>query len=60
MRSGIVLTRSWKGVLHKVKVVENGYEHQGRTYESLSQIAHSITGTHRSGPLFFGLKDAKP
>ena len=41
------------------------YEHRGTTYASLSQVARAITGTHWSGPRFFGLtvrqrKEAEP
>ncbi len=32
-----------------------GYLWQGQTHKSLSGIARDITGTHWSGPRFFGL-----
>jgi hypothetical protein len=31
-------------------------EHDGKRYKSLSVAAKAITGTHWSGPAFFGLK----
>ena len=33
----------------------NGYRFDGKTYPSLTTIAKRITGTHWSGPRFFGL-----
>ena len=56
LRPGLVLTRTWKGVTHQVTVLEQGFAFDGETYASLSEIAHRITGSRRSGPLFFGLK----
>jgi Protein of unknown function (DUF2924) len=59
VRPGTRLVRSWNGVTHAVLVVEGGYCYENETYTSLSAIACRITGTHWSGPRFFGLK-AKP
>lgn len=56
---GVVLTREWKGVVHKVTATEDGFQHQGRHYKSLSDIARTITGTRWSGPRFFGLEQKK-
>jgi hypothetical protein len=56
---GTVLLRDWRGTQHQVIVREHGVEFQGKRYQSLSQVAHRITGNKWSGPLFFGLK-AKP
>jgi len=53
---GVVLTREWKGTLHKVTVTAAGFEHRGKRYKSLSDIARTITGTRWSGPRFFGLE----
>jgi hypothetical protein len=39
-----------------VTVVDAGFEYDGRSWRSLSAIAHAITGTRWSGPLFFGLR----
>jgi hypothetical protein len=41
--------------MHEVLVLEDGYEFEGRRYQSLTQIAADITGAHWSGPRFFGL-----
>ncbi len=54
--AGTVLVREHQGVEHRVKVLDDGFEYQGRRYSSLSVIARAITGTQWSGPLFFGLK----
>jgi hypothetical protein len=53
---GVILTREWKGVAHKVTVTASGFQHQGKGYRSLSDIARTITGTRWSGPRFFGLE----
>ena len=55
LKPGTVLTREWRGTLHKVHVLDPGFAHQGRTYRSLSEIARVITGTRWSGPRFFGV-----
>jgi hypothetical protein len=55
LKPGMVLTREWRGTLHKVQVLEKGFAHAGRVYGSLSEIARLITGTRWSGPRFFGL-----
>lgn len=54
--TGTTLIREWKGVEHQVSVLIDGYEHQGRSYKSLSAIARAITGTRWNGLVFFGLK----
>jgi hypothetical protein len=36
-----------------------GFRYQGKIYRSLTAIAREITGTHRNGAAFFGLRDAK-
>lgn len=55
-KPGTRLSRTWQGKTHHVVVSERGFEYNGQTYQSLSHIARSITGTRWSGPLFFGLK----
>jgi hypothetical protein len=54
--AGTVLIRQWKGVQHRVTVLDSDVLYRGRRYKSLSEVARTITGTHWSGPLFFGLK----
>ena len=52
---GARLVREWHGRTHVVTVTETGFEFSGRSYRSLTEIAHDITGTHWSGPRFFGI-----
>ncbi len=54
--AGTVLIRQWKGVQHRVTVLDGDVLYRGRRYKSLSEVARTITSTHWSGPLFFGLK----
>src|SRR5438067_1752320 len=39
-------------------VVEDGFEHEGLRYKSLSAVARAITGVRWNGPRFFGLRAA--
>ena len=55
IRPGMTLVREWRGVSHQVTVVEDGVLFRGQRYRSLTQVADLITGTHWSGPRFFGL-----
>jgi hypothetical protein len=55
--AGTRLIREYQGVEHCVTVRDDGYEYQGRPYQSLSAIARAITGTRWNGLLFFGLKN---
>ena len=56
IKPGTRLVRSWNGETHIVTALESGFEYRGERYASLSVIARQITGSRRSGPLFFGLK----
>ena len=40
---------------HTVTTLDEGFEFQGKTYRSLTQIAFEITRAKWSGPRFFGL-----
>jgi len=53
---GVVVTREWKGRVHRVAVTTGGFEYDGRRFKSLSDVARTITGTRWSGPRFFGLE----
>jgi hypothetical protein len=57
---GTILTREWNGQIHRVMAVQDGFAWEGNTYDSLSKVALSITGTKWNGPRFFGLRDKKP
>ncbi|WP_211860312.1 DUF2924 domain-containing protein [Neoroseomonas soli] len=54
--AGTRLIREYQGVEHVVTVTRDGYECQGRPYQSLSAIARAITGTRWNGWVFFGLR----
>jgi hypothetical protein len=60
LKPGTKLVRAWRGKTHVVLVLENGFEHQGKRYTSLTQIADEVTGAHWSGPRFFGLIKPRP
>ena len=55
LKPGAKLIREWQGETHTVAVLEDGFEWQGKQWRSLSVIAREITGSHWSGPRFFGL-----
>jgi hypothetical protein len=52
---GTRLMREWNGRMHVVDVTAEGIFFDGRLYRSLTAVAKRITGTHWSGPRFFGL-----
>jgi hypothetical protein len=55
LKPGSKLMRAWRGKTHTVLVLDDGFEHNGKRYTSLTQLAGALTGTHWSGPRFFGL-----
>jgi hypothetical protein len=57
--TGTRLLREWQGVEHIVTVTADGFEWQGRPYQSLSSIARAITGSRWNGWVFFGLKNRR-
>ena len=58
---GTTLIREWDRHEYRVTVLPDGsYELNGQRYRSLSAAARAITGTHWSGPAFFGVKGARP
>jgi hypothetical protein len=57
--AGTRLIREWQGIEHCVTVRDDGFEYQGRPYESLSAIARAITGTRWNGWVFFGLRNQR-
>ena len=59
VKAGSVIIREHQGVVHEVLVVSGGFCWQGKTYDSLSTIAKTITGTSWNGPRFFGLRSKK-
>jgi hypothetical protein len=59
LKPGGQLVRDWNGVTHRVEVMEDGFRYRETTYKTLTSIARAITGTHWSGPRFFGLTARK-
>lgn len=55
-KTGTKLVREYRGVVHEVAVVNDGFDWNGVRYRSLSAIARAITGTRWNGLVFFGLK----
>ena len=56
IKPGTIILREWHGTTHEVTVLENSVLYNGKLYRSLTKVAHVITGTRWSGPLFFDLK----
>lgn len=56
IKPGARLIREWAGKTHEVIVQEDGYLYRNTRFASLTAIASEITGTHWSGPRFFGIK----
>ena len=52
---GTVLTKTYHGQTLEVKVLENGFEYQGKVYKSISRGAMEIVRHPISGYVFFGL-----
>jgi len=59
LKLGTRLVRRWQDRTYDVLVVESGFLHDGVIYSSLTAVAEAITGSRRSGPLFFGLREGK-
>jgi hypothetical protein len=58
IKPGSELVRTWKGKSYRVMVMADGFAHDGKTFDSLSEIASAITGTRWNGPRFFGLRSS--
>ena len=57
---GSLIVKKYKERTLVVKVLDDGFEYEGRHYTSLSTIAGEITGTRWNGFSFFGLgKEAR-
>jgi DUF2924 family protein len=57
---GTTLERHYQGKTVCVKVLKDGFEYDGRQYESLSSIASTVTGTRWNGFSFFRLNKQVP
>jgi hypothetical protein len=56
---GTRLTRIHEKTKHTVTILAAGYEYNGKTFKTLSDVAHAITGTKWNGFRFFGLNGKK-
>jgi hypothetical protein len=56
---GTLLAREFRGRDIVVKVLDKGFEYDGRRFKSLSAIAQEATGSKWNGFLFFGLAESK-
>jgi hypothetical protein len=45
LERGTKLLRQWQGKMHKILVLDDGFEYRGKRRESLSETAREITGT---------------
>jgi small nuclear ribonucleoprotein (snRNP)-like protein len=54
---GSSIIKNYKGKRLEVKVLDNGFEYEGKLYSHLSHIAKAITGAHWNGFTFFGVKN---
>lgn len=52
---GTIISKVYKGTIINIKVLDKGFEYNGKYYRTLSSIANTITGQHWNGYLFFGL-----
>src|SRR5450755_1886914 len=53
--AGSSLQRAYQGRSIEVRVLQNGFEFNGKRYDSLSGVAHQATGTRWNGFAFFRL-----
>ena len=53
---GSLIVKNYKAQTVVVKVLDNGFEYDGRRFTALSAIAGEITGTRWNGYAFFGLE----
>ncbi len=56
---GALLTRQYNERTIQVRVLPNGFDHEGTIYRSLSAVAKAVTGAHWNGYLFFGIQAPK-
>ena len=50
---GAIITKVYKGRELEVKVLEQGFEFEGKFYKTLSGVATALTGVSWNGYLFF-------
>jgi hypothetical protein len=52
---GSVIVKEYRGNHIEAKVLENGFEYNGKIYKTLTAIAEEVTGAHWNGYLLFNL-----
>ncbi len=52
---GTIIHKDYKGQEIRVKVLEKGFEYNGKFYRTLTAIAQELTGAHWNGYSFFNL-----
>lgn len=52
---GSIITKTYRGKTIEVKVLENGFEYEGKVFKSISRVAMTIVERPISGYVFFGL-----
>ena len=52
---GTKIVKEYRGKVHEVLVINDGFSYYGETYKSLSAIATKITGTKWNGLKFFNV-----
>ena len=52
---GSFITKTYRGKTIEVKVLENGFEYDGKVFKSISRVAMTIVKRQISGYVFFGL-----
>jgi len=52
---GTIITKNYKGTEIRVKILDKGFEYNGKVYRTLTAIAKEITGSHWNGYLFFSI-----
>lgn len=52
-QTGGVLTRTWQGVEHHVRILDRGFEYLGQTYTNISTIARAISGGRCTNGVYF-------
>lgn len=52
---GTVILKKYHGQVLEIKVLETGFEYQGKVYKSISRVAMEIVKRPISGYVFFGL-----
>ena len=52
---GSIITKTYRGKTIEIKVLENGFEYEGKVFKSISRVAMTIVKRPISGYAFFGL-----